>query len=217
MASRCWLFTVASALAVCTFPARARAARRADGSSDASLISASPAPPSTSKQDDASLVSASPTPPPTAQASNAAFAVTLGGGYYPASPGAYYAGMLQLERVLRVGKGDFRFGAMGAYETSYYQSSVLFLGGAGENFGFGNGLYALGYGVDFGYGSFSPKDSYNADSGGSGLFMLYLTPALFRFGPLRRIEVGLDGGAIYLFGFSEIDPFEALTVGYVTW
>lgn len=166
----------------------------------------------------ASEVASSPSQSqPSSQGGDSAFSVTLGGAYIPLSPGPAKAGLLQLEEALRLGKGDVRFGALGAYESTYFQSSVSVLATARQNIGFGSGLYALGYGVGLGYGSYSPTGSYHADSGGSGMLALIGTPVLLRFGPHRRFEVGLDGGITYLFAWSELDPLGAVTVGYVTW
>jgi|HubBroStandDraft_1064217.scaffolds.fasta_scaffold50611_2 hypothetical protein len=148
-----------------------------------------------------------------------AFAASIGGVFVPsgvAGPGAVTAGFLQAEMAWRGSRGDVRAGLMGVYEETYYQSSVAGLATMRSHLYLGP-VYAIGAGVALGYGSLSPQNGYNADSGGSGEFVAYAIPAMVRFGPKKNFELALEAGAVALLGFGEVDPFGGISFGFATW
>ena len=154
-------------------------------------------------------------------ASETAFAVSLGGGYVPAGvagPGAASAGILELNLARSLGRGDLRVGVIVAQESTYYQSSLaVFLVASAYHY-VGSGVYAWGGGIGFGYASLSPKAQYHADDGSTAELVSYFVPAMLRLGARRDFEIALKTGIVGVFGFGgEVDPFAALSIGFVTW
>jgi hypothetical protein len=114
------------------------------------------------------------------------------------------------------GRGDVRLGALGAYEETYYQSSESIFVLAQAHWYLGT-VYAIGTSLGLGYASLSPKNGYNADSGGAGDLLWYGTPMLLRLGERSNVEVALHVGLLQSFATGETDPFLAASVGVATW
>jgi hypothetical protein len=143
------------------------------------------------------------------------WALSVGGVWVPADPGATWGGLVEFDFVKSLGdKNDVRLGFALVHTETYYSTATEGLLAGRWNLNFGP-VYSLGVLVALGAGSVSPKDGYNADNGGSLVGVLGVVPLGLRLGPAHNVELSLQVGLSRLFSFGETDPFGGIFVGYV--
>jgi hypothetical protein len=99
--------------------------------------------------------------------------------------------------VIPLGTWDIRVGATGLYVDGGNTVTWALLSHAGVTKWFGR-VYGLGGGLGSNYMAFTPRWEYGW-SGSSWASMVYLTPAVFRFGNKPRFELSAHAGLMGIF------------------